>query len=407
MRIENGESAAGNPGPACAPPPLGLYIHIPFCASICGYCHFNRGLSDPALERRYVDAVVKEIGSASPSAGLGTAATAAADTIYLGGGTPSLLAPAGVASLVGACRDAFDVAPDAEVTLEANPDTVSQDRLAGYRAAGINRLSFGVQSFRDSDLARLGRRHDAERARAAFREARAAGFDNISLDLMLALPGQALSDALESADALVSLEPEHASVYLLELYPGTPLGDALAPGRPDRPDEDTAADLYLATMERLEAAGYGQYEISNVARPGRRSRHNMKYWTDGRWCGFGCGAHSTVGAERWDNVDSVGEYVSRIEGGRSPVASRRLRSPREQVEETLFMGLRLTDGVALDRVLARHGVDVWREWGDRLAAFEEAGLLTREDRRLRLTRKGMLLATDVMSTFLEAGSTLQ
>ena len=413
--------------------PLGLYIHVPFCASICGYCHFTRVLSDPDLERRYVDAVVREIRNANGIAGLppspsrasarlrktratpatprdtpdGTPAAPVADTIYFGGGTPSLLAPADIGALIGACRDVFDVASGAEVTLEANPDTVSEDRLDGYRAAGVNRLSVGVQSFRDQDLSRLERRHDAARARAAFREARAAGFDNISLDLMLALPGQTLADARESTDSLVALEPEHASVYLLELFPGTPLGDAMAGRVAELVADDEAADMYLDTMARLESAGLEQYEISNVARPGRRSRHNVKYWTDGEWLGFGCGAHSTAGGERWDNIESVREYIARIERGASPESARRLLSRREQLEEALFMALRLADGVPFDRIRTRYGVDVWQEWGERLAPFEEAGLIERDDRRLRLTRKGMLLASSVMTTFLEAGSTVK
>ena len=408
-------------------PPLGLYLHVPFCASICGYCHFTRGLSDPAIERRYVEAVVWEISNSATNAGLKTRATPTAppatpyrtraasaadatrlaDTIYYGGGTPSLLAPADIAAMIRACRDAFVVAPGAEITLEANPDSVSADRLAGYRAAGVNRLSLGVQSFRDQDLARLGRRHDAARARAAFGEARAAGFDNVSLDLMLALPGQTRDDARESVEALVALEPEHASVYLLELYPGTPLGDAMALSGAAKPDEDDAADMYLDTMARLESAGLEQYEISNLARPGRQSRHNVKYWTDGEWLGFGCGAHSTVGAERWNNTESVPDYVERIERGASPESARRRLSRREQLEEALFMALRLVDGVPLDRVRTRYGTDVWREWGERLAPFEEAGLLERDDRRLRLTREGMLLASSIMTTFLEAGSTVK
>jgi oxygen-independent coproporphyrinogen-3 oxidase len=383
--------------------PLGLYIHVPFCASICGYCHFTRVLADPALERRYVDAVVREIRNATPTAN----STPVADTIYFGGGTPSLLAPADIGALIRACREAFDVAPGAEVTLEANPDTVSEERLAGYRAAGVNRLSLGVQSYRDQELARLGRRHDAGRARAAFREARAAGFDNVSLDLMLALPEQACADARESVEGLIALEPEHASVYLLELHPGTPLGDAMAGPGGAIPDDDDAADMYLETMARLESAGFEQYEISNVARPGRRSRHNLKYWTDGEWLGFGCGAHSTAGAERWENIESVHQYIARIERGASPESARRRLSRREQLEEALFMALRLADGVEFDRIRTRYGVDVWREWGERLAPFEEAGLIQRDARRLRLTRQGMLLASSVMTTFLEAGSTVK
>jgi oxygen-independent coproporphyrinogen-3 oxidase len=380
----------------------GVYVHIPFCATRCDYCAFATWTDRAHLVDDYVDACVVDVQRRVADGEL-TEAT----TVYFGGGTPSLLAPADIAALIRACREAFDVSPGVEVTLEANPDTVSEDRLAGYRAAGVNRLSFGVQSFRDQDLARLQRRHDAARAQAVVREARAAGFDNVSLDLMLALPGQTRAGARESVEGLVALEPEHASVYLLELFPGTPLGDGMAGTGGAIPDDDDAADMYLETMARLQSAGLEQYEISNAARPGRRSRHNVKYWTDGEWLGFGCAAHSTVGADRWENIGSVPEYVARMERGASPESARRRLSRREQLEDALFMALRLADGVELDRVRTRYGVDVWQEWGERLTPFERAGLLVRDDRRLRLTRKGMLLASSVMTTFLEAGSTVK
>jgi oxygen-independent coproporphyrinogen III oxidase len=393
-------------------PPVGLYIHVPFCAAICGYCSFTRGLRDPDLERRYVAAVITEIRASM--AGPNTRATPgapraarAADTIYFGGGTPSLLEPGDVAAVVGACREAFDVAPGVEITMEANPETVTPERLAGYRAAGVNRVSFGVQSFRDDELERLGRLHNAARARAAYHEARAAGFDNISLDLMLGLPGQTLADLVVSVDALIALGPEHASVYLLEIHSGTPLGDTVARGGSSPVPDDDAADMYLETMARLESVGYEQYEISNVAQPGRQSRHNVKYWTDGEWVGFGCGAHSTLGHERWNNVESAREYVARVDRGDSPVSGRRPLSPREQLEEALFMELRLTEGIRLGRIRRDYGVDVWQRWGAGLVVFEEAGLLTRDEHRLRLTRRGMLLASSVMTAFLEGDSTVK
>jgi oxygen-independent coproporphyrinogen III oxidase len=412
-----------SPGPAggqaVGTEPLGLYIHVPFCAAICGYCNFTRGLHDPALERRYVDAVGREITGSL--AGLEThvtreatratpeapRATRAADTIYFGGGTPTVLEPGDIAAVIRACRETFEIAPGAEVTMEANPETVTPERLAGYRAAGVNRVSFGVQSFKDPELARLGRLHDAARARAAFHDARSAGFDNLSLDLMLGLPGQTPAGLRESVDALIALGPEHASIYLLELHAGTRLADAVARGDAPPVCDDDAADMYLETMARLESAGYEQYEISNVARPGHRSRHNVKYWTDGEWLGFGCAAHSTLGHERWNNVVSEREYVGRIERGDSPVSVRRPLSPREHLEEALFMELRLTDGIGLDRIRRAYGVDVWRRWGARLAVFEEAGLLVRDEHHLRLTRRGMLLAGNVMTTFLEDVSTVE
>jgi oxygen-independent coproporphyrinogen III oxidase len=388
--------------------PLGLYVHIPFCAAICNYCNFNRGLLDEPLKARYVEAVTTEIRGSGPNLAASHAgATLAADTIYFGGGTPSLLDPAEVAEIIAACRQAFALDPAAEITMEANPETVTEARLAGYRDAGVNRLSFGVQSFRDPELRRLGRLHDSARAHAAVAEARRAGFDNLSLDLMLWLPGQTLTHLDESLDALVLASPEHASVYLLELYPNAPLKEEMARAGWSQAPDDDAADMYLRAMARLEEAGYRQYEISNLARPGYESRHNLKYWTDGEWAAFGCGAHSTVGRVRWNNVTSTADYVARVTRGTSPVAGRRQLTPREQLEEALFMELRLSAGIRLDRVRARYGVDVWEEWGSRLAVFVDAGLLEHDNACLRLTRRGMLLANDVMSTFLEGSSTVK
>lgn len=379
--------------------PLGIYLHVPFCSAICNYCNFNRGLFDAGTKARYVHGIEAEIRAA--------AGPRAADTIYFGGGTPSLLEPGEIGRLIDACRDSFDVAEGAEVTLEANPETVTEANLAAFRDAGVNRLSFGVQSFRDEELRRLGRIHDADRARQAFAGARAAGFDNVSLDLMLWLPGQTLAHLDDSLAVLIDLRPDHASLYLLELYPNAPLREEMARGGWSlAPDED-AADLYLHAMARLEGAGYEQYEISNVARQGRQSRHNMKYWTDGEWAGFGCGAHSTIGHVRWNNVASTVEYLRRIESGAPAIAERRVLSPREQVEEALFMGLRLVEGVSLARIRDEYGIDVWATWGPRLTQYLEAGLLVHEGDRLRLTRDGMLLSNEVMTAFLEAGSTVK
>src|SRR5207249_4967776 len=206
-------------------------------------------------------------------------------------GTPSLLEPEEIGRIIRACESAFDVAADREVTLEANPESVTDARLAGFRAAGVSRLSYGVQSFREDELRRLSRLHSADRARAALREARAAGFDNVSLDLMMWLPEQRVSDWLESVDEAIALAPEHLSLYLLEVYPNAPLKEDMARARWSQAPDDDAATMYVEAMERLEHAGLLQYEISNVARSGWRSRHNLKYWTDGEWLGFGCGAH--------------------------------------------------------------------------------------------------------------------
>jgi len=373
---------------------LGLYVHIPFCAAICNYCNFNRGLFEPGLKDRYVAALLDEIrGAAEPST--------AADTIFFGGGTPSLLDPPEIAAIISACRQAFDVAPDAEVTLEANPETVTTDRLELFRAAGVNRVSYGVQSFRDDELRRLSRLHSASRAGEAVAMARAARFGNLSLDLMMWLPQQTIEQWLQSVEALIALEPEHASLYLLELYPNAPLRDEMARGRWSLAPDDDAADMYLLAMDRLDRAGYRQYEISNVAKPGRESRHNLKYWQDGDWRGFGCGAHSTREGVRWKNLSSTTDYIAAVTAGGRLEVERRELSDQERFEEAVFTGLRLAQGVNLDAVQARYGVDIRARYGSELEPFVDQGLLT-YDSALRLTRAGMLLAHEIMTVFIGA-----
>jgi oxygen-independent coproporphyrinogen-3 oxidase len=370
---------------------LGIYIHVPFCSAICNYCNFNRGLFDADLKVRYVDALVAEIERAGQAG--------EADTIYFGGGTPSLLEPDEVARIIDACTSSFAVAGDREVTLEANPETVTEARLAAFRAAGVNRLSFGVQSLNDEELRRLSRLHSAARARAAVAEARGAGFDNVSVDLMMWLPEQRTSDWLETVDGAIALAPDHLSLYLLEVYPNAPLKEDMARARwSQAPDED-AATMYVTAMERLEAAGLQQYEISNVARSGRESRHNLKYWTDGDWLGFGCGAHSTLDGVRWKNVSSTHEYIDRIAGQTSTAVDLRRLSPDERLGDALFTGLRLADGIDLTSIDTRYGVDVWSRFGPDLVPFIEQGWLRREGSRLWLTRGGMLLAHEVMAVF--------
>jgi oxygen-independent coproporphyrinogen III oxidase len=374
--------------------PLGLYVHIPFCSAICNYCNFNRGLFDADLKNQYVAAILQEIRSHGDGAD--------ADTIFFGGGTPSLLEPGEVRAIVEACRDAFAVSAGAEVTLEANPETVTPERLEGFRAAGVNRLSFGVQSFRDEELRRLSRLHSAARASEAFGMARAAGFDNVSLDLMMWLPQQSVADWLVSVENLIGLGPEHASLYLLEIYPNAPLRDTMARGQWSVAADEDAAEMYLQGMAVLDAAGYEQYEISNVARPGRESRHNVKYWTDEEWHGFGCGAHSTRKGVREKNVASTSEYISLVaSGGRLAVESRPL-SGQTRLEEALFMGLRLVKGVDLALLESRYSVDVWRLYGNELEPFVDQGLLIYDDGHLRLTRPGMLLANEVMAVFINS-----
>ena len=371
--------------------PLGLYIHIPFCSAICHYCNFNRGLMDAALKEAYVRALITHLRSEAEAVEV--------DTIYFGGGTPSLLDPADVAAIVDACAASFSLATDTEVTMEANPETVDRARLEGFRRAGANRLSFGVQSFDDAELKRLGRLHDADGARRALRMARAARFDNVSLDLMMWLPGQSVANWLRTVDALIALSPEHASLYLLELYPNAPLQELMARQQWSQTADDDAADMYEEGMARLELAGYRQYEISNVARPGCESRHNLKYWRDSGWLAFGCGAHGSRDGRRWKHVADTRSYVDRVEAGADPIAEARHLDAEAQLAEALFMGLRLSDGIDTDAYRVRFGQDVWTRYGLALAPAVEAGLLVQEMSRIRLTRRGMLLANEVMQVF--------
>jgi oxygen-independent coproporphyrinogen-3 oxidase len=368
---------------------LGLYLHIPFCSHICNYCNFNRGLFDAAVKAAYVDALAAEIARAADGS--------PADTIFFGGGTPSLLDPADVARLISACRSAFDVAPGAEVTLETNPETVTAAKMAAFLEAGVTRVSLGVQSLHDDELARLGRQHGASVARRAVAECRAAGVDNLSLDLMLWLPQQRAADWLATVDGLIALGPEHASLYILELYPNAPLREEMARRQWSLAPDDDAADMYLEGLARLDAAGYAQYEISNVAKPGRESRHNLKYWEDGAWRGFGCGAHSTRGARRWKNVASTTDYIDRVARNADVTVEARERSVDEQAGDALFTGLRLTRGVDFAQVGARYGRDLWGRHQAALRPLAGTGRLMIDGTRVALTRDGMLVANEIMA----------
>lgn len=370
---------------------LGLYLHIPFCSSICHYCNFNRGLFDYGLQRRYVEALRAEIALAGDGSPV--------DTIFFGGGTPSLLDASDVMVLIDTCCDAFDVAADSEVTLEMNPESVSSAFVADLLEAGVTRISLGVQSFDDRELARLGRRHDAVGARAAATAIRSAGCDNLSFDLMLWLPEQTRADAAASVEAAIALAPDHLSLYLLELYPNAPLREEMArAGWSLAPDEDAAA-MYLDALDRTDAAGYSQYEISNVACPGRRSRHNLKYWEDGEWLGFGCGAHSTRNGARWRNVAETARYVAAVTSGHAVAEGRRVQTMDEQLGDALITGLRLSDGVDPSALGRRYGIDVRARFGRDVQSFIDAGWLVDAAGRWRLTRSGMLVSNELLGTF--------
>jgi len=370
-----------------------VYVHVPFCTAICNYCNFNRGLFDAPLKARFVDAVLAEMANTKTVPGT------VFDTLYFGGGTPSLLEPAEIGAIVDRARGTCALTGDAEITLEANPESVTRKSLEQFRQVGVNRLSFGVQSFRDEELQRLGRLHSAERAEVAVTLARGAGFTNISIDLMMWLPGQTVGQWQQTVEDAIRVEPDHLSLYILEVYPHLPLKLEIdRSGWTQEPDEGVA-EMYESAMAMLEAAGYEQYEISNVCRPARESRHNLKYWTDGEWLGFGPGAHSTWSGTRWRNVASTEDYVQKIGAGVSVGVERHTLSADERLGDALFTGLRLNRGVDIEIMSKRYDVDVWQRFGSRLLPYLDAGLVIKEDACLRLTRKGMLLANEVMSVF--------
>ncbi|MEZ5333477.1 MAG: radical SAM family heme chaperone HemW [Thermoanaerobaculia bacterium] len=362
---------------------LGLYVHVPFCRTRCRYCDFYRVGEDPERRSRFLAALEREID------GRGDLHGRTAPTVFLGGGTPSLLAPTQVARLLGHLSRRFPFTADAEVTLEANPSDLDPERLAGYRAAGVNRLSLGIQSFCDRELSLLGRRHDTARALRVVRQAREAGFDNLSLDLMVAIPGQTRASFRRSLETALALAPDHLSAYLLEVHPGSEI-DGLLRRRPALfPDAEAQRRSYLLLAERAEDAGLRQYEISNFARPGREGRHNLRYWRRRETLGFGPSAHSLVGERRWRNPPDLAAYL------RDPLAVEVTESvPRE---EELFLGLRLAEGLPVARMAALLG----REPEETASLLERlAPWLERRDGAVHLNREGFLLSNEVIAELL-------
>jgi len=375
----------------------GIYIHIPFCERKCTYCNFNTTDFFEDLSARYAKAVSREVASRG-----GLAGRAPVDTIFFGGGTPSIVEASQLGSIVEACRASFDVEADAEITIEVNPATFSREKLEQWRAAGINRASVGVQSFIDRELVALSRTHTAADARRTFEGLREAGFDNISLDLIAGLPGQEKEDWEFNLREALGLRPEHLSLYLLEIKHGTQLYGQIKRGARPLPDDDLAADMYRMICEATGEAGYEHYEISNFAsiREGSlRSKHNMKYWTGASFYGMGCGAHSYDGRARWMNALKTESYIEQVAATGLAVAERNVLSDEERASEALFMQLRLTEGVSLREFRSRYGLDVVERHGAELERLADAGLVDVRDGVLRLTDAGLLLSNEVFVAF--------
>jgi oxygen-independent coproporphyrinogen-3 oxidase len=371
----------------------GIYVHIPFCSSRCSYCDFATGIYQSALAEAYVDAVVYEIKK-SFYAGRHV------DTIFFGGGTPSLLSSTQLDRMLSALHERFAIEQTAEITLEINPGSVTPEGLREFRRLGINRASFGAQTFDDGELAKLGRSHTAADTLKTFAHLRDAGFENVSFDLIAGLPGQTLERWQQNVAQALQLRPEHLSFYLLEVHSGTPLAEHIRKGIQPVPDDDLAGVMYQSMLDQAVAAGYEHYEISNLCLPGFHSRHNVKYWTAESYYGFGCSAHSYDGeTRRWSNQRDGLKYVEMVEIGESPIVDEQQLSENDVRAEALFLGMRLMRGVDVRRYRESFGVDLHDQHGDDLDRFYKAGLLEFDGDLIRLTRTGALLSNEVFAAF--------
>ncbi|HET9496624.1 MAG TPA: radical SAM family heme chaperone HemW [Chloroflexia bacterium] len=383
--------------------PVGLYLHIAFCQSKCIYCDFN---SYAGLEDRFepfVQAICADIarGASRFLPGEPDCAGQRVSTVFFGGGTPSVLTPDQIVRILDAARRRYDLPPGIEVTMEANPGTISLENFEGYRRAGVNRLSMGVQVLDDIMLKKLGRIHSAEGAIESYRLARQAGFDDINLDFIFGLPGQDLAHLDGTLDRLLELDPlpEHLSTYSLIVEEHTPLYVGVMRGLISVPGEDEVADMYERIGERLRAAGYRQYEISNWTR-GRKCEHNLTYWHDRRYLAFGPGASGYWGNTRYTTVLGPDDYIQRVRQGDPALADSEHVDVEQEQSEVMMLGLRLNEGVSAAEFVRRFGVDVESVFGPQMARLTSAGLLEWADGHLRLTERGRLLGNEAFAEFI-------
>lgn len=372
----------------------GIYIHIPFCVHKCIYCDFLSEPADDDVKYAYTKALINEIRN--------TADRQVKDkitSIFFGGGTPSVLPDCCIADILMAVRDCFDISDDAEITMECNPGTVNESRLSEYRAAGVNRLSFGLQSTDNNELKMLGRIHTFEQFAESFRLARNAGFNNINVDLMSAIPGQTEATLENTFDKVMALQPEHISVYSLILEDGTYLADNIDKF-PPVPDEDEDRRMYHMTKERLHSAGYERYEISNYSRPGYECRHNLLYWNRGEYYGFGCSAAGFIGNERYSDIRDVKKYIE-LNGDIEKLHENiEILTKEDAIEEFMFLGLRKIAGVDVMDFQRRFGVPIENVYAKEIEHNIDKGLLIRQGDILKLTEYGIDICNTVMSDFI-------
>lgn len=370
---------------------FGVYVHVPFCSTRCGYCDFNTytpgELGTSASPASYLDALARELELAAP---LGRPA----ETVFIGGGTPSLLGADGLTRVLGMVRDTFGLAPGAEVTTESNPESVSPEFFEGLLEAGFTRISLGMQSASSSVLRVLDRTHTPGRAVAAAKEARSAGFEHVNLDMIYGTPTETDDDVRRTLDAVLSADVDHVSAYSLIVEDGTAMARKVRRGELPAPDEDVYADRYAIISERLEGAGFDWYEVSNWAKPGGECRHNEIYWRDGDWWGAGPGAHSHLGNRRFHNIKHPARYADKLAQGELPIAGEEELSDADRHTERIMLGLRLREGIPLSWVEAgAHGV---------VDKHVAAGLLRHVGERIAITDAGRLLADGIITDILVA-----
>ena len=380
---------------------LGIYIQVPFCQTKCTYCNFHTGVVSSEKYAPYAEAVGQEIANHRRllvETGVSIAANleeAVVDTIYLGGGTPSLLDSKDVEKIVKSVRESFSC-DLAEVTLEADPETVTAEKAVAWAKAGIDRVSFGVQSFADAELKASGRMHRREDIYRAAPLLRAAGIRNLSFDLIVGLPHQTEESWRQSLEELICLQPEHVSIYMLEVDEGSRLGRELITlgskySAPAVPSDEQMADSYDLARQKLGAAGYEHYEISNWARPGHASRHNLKYWRREPYLGFGAGAHSFDGKTRWANAHDSAQYVAAMESGKLPAEQIEPVTCEQALEEEMFLGLRQLNGINVDKIESAYGVSL----SEKLSSLESAGLIKRDGSIIRLAPEKLSISNEV------------
>lgn len=382
-------------------PPLAIYVHIPFCAKHCAYCDFNTYVekSQSAIVQATVDAICADI----EQTGRGWEGEPhAVATIFFGGGTPTFLTGPQLTRILQTIRDNFAVLPDAEISSEANPGSSDAEKFAAMRAAGFNRLSIGVQSFDNELLVALDRFHTANEAENALSAARSAGFANLNLDLMFRLPQQTPERWQSSLERAIALQTEHLSLYALTLEPGTRFERQHTGGKLRLPDEDTEAAMYEQAIAVLGDAGYDHYEVSNFALPGFRCRHNLTYWRNEEYLGFGPGAVSYLEGRRWKRERLPARYVEKAETGADLTVETETLAAAASLGETILLGLRLRDGLPLQRLRDRYHVEPLTRFASQIASLSERGLLSHDNDTLRLTERGLFLADEVTLHFLEA-----